>query len=79
MSFALKKVRLWRYIERTAIAPPPLMLKRDNSEDQIEKIYVQDEKICKFKDNACKVIAKIGKMCTEIVQKVFLSVKASRD
>ena len=78
MSFALEEARLWRHIEGTAIPPPPLMPKGDDSKDWIEKIYARDEKICEFQDNARKVIAKIGKMYTEIVQKEFLSIKASR-
>ena len=78
MSFALEEARLWRHVEGTAIAPPPLMPKGDDSEDRMEKIYAREEKICEFEDNARKAIAKIGKMCTETVQKEFLSVKASR-
>lgn len=54
-----------------AIIPSPLMPKEDDSKDQIEKIYVCDEKICKFPDNTRKAIAKIGKMCTETIQKEF--------
>ena len=79
MSFALEEARLWRHVEGTAIAPPPLMPKGDDSEDRMERIYARDEKICEFQDNARKAIAKIGKMCTETVQKEFLSVKASRE
>ena len=79
MSFALEEARLWRHVEGTAIPPPPLMPKGDNSEDRMERIYARDEKICEFQDNARKAIAKIGKMCTETVQKEFLSVKASRE
>lgn len=79
MSFALEEARLWRHVEGTAIAPPPLMPKGDDSEDQIERIYARDEKICKFQDNARKAIAKTGKMCTETVQKKFFSVKALKE
>ena len=79
MSFALEEARLWRHVEGTAIPPPPLMPKGDNSEDRMERIYARDEKICEFQDNARKAIAKIGKMCTETVQKEFLSVKVSRE
>lgn len=33
----------------------------------MEKIYAQQEKIVKFKDNIQKVIAKIGKIYTDTV------------
>ncbi len=45
----------------------------------MEKIYARDKKICEFQDNARKAVAKIGKMCTDTVQKEFLSVKASKE
>ncbi len=67
ISFTLEEARLWRHIERTAIAPPLFMPKGDVREDGMEKIYTREEKICKFEDNARKTIAKIGKMCTETV------------
>ena len=77
MSFALEEARLWRHVEEMAVAPPPFETKRDGSEDQIEEICAREEKIIKFQDNARKTIAKIGKMCTDTVQKEFLLVKAS--
>ena len=67
MSFALEKARLWRYIEETAVAPPPLVAKKDDNEDQLKKIYAWEEKIVEFQDNAHNAIAKIGKICTDIV------------
>ena len=79
MSFTLEEARLWRHVEGTAVASLPLMAKADDSEDQMEKIYAREEKICEFQDNARKAIAKIEKMCTKTVQKEFLLVKASRD
>lgn len=79
MSFALEEARLWRHVEGTAVALPPLKAKEDESEDRMEKIYAREEKICEFQDNARKAVAKIGKMCTDTVQKEFLSVKASKD
>ena len=48
MSFAHEEARLWRYIEGTAVSPPPIMAKEDDSEDQMEKIFVREEKICEF-------------------------------
>lgn len=48
--------------------PPPLFkAKKDNSKDQIEKIYTQEEKFQEFQDNVCKAIAKIRKIYTDIV------------
>lgn len=55
------------------------MPKKDDSKDQMKKNYACNEKICKFEDNAHKAIAKIKKICTETVQKKFLSVKALRE
>ncbi len=79
MSFALEEARLWRHVEGTAVSPPPLKVKEDDSENRMEKIFAWEEKICKFQDNARKAVAKIGKRCTDKVQKEFLSVKASRE
>ena len=79
MSFALEETRIWRHVEGTAIAPLSLMPKGDDSKNRMERIYARNEKIYEFQDNARKAIAKIGKMCTETVQKKFLSVKISRD
>ncbi len=45
----------------------------------MEKIYARDEKIREFQDNARKTVVKIRKMCTDTVQKEFLSVKASKE
>lgn len=50
-----------------AIILPPVKAKKDNNEDQIEKIYVWQKKIIKFEDYACKAIAKIGKRYTDII------------
>ena len=61
MSFALEEAKLWRHVEGTAVAPPPLKSKEDDSEDQMEKIFAREEKISEFEDNAWKAVAKIGK------------------
>lgn len=79
MSFALKGVGQLKHIEKIAIAPLPLILKRDDSKDRLEKIYAWNKKICEFEDNACKTIAKIRKMYTETVQNEFLLVKTPRN
>lgn len=78
MSFAVEKARLWRHVEGTAVPPPQLEPKKDDSEDRMEKIFAREEKICEFEDKARKAVAKIGKMCTDAVQKEFLSAKASK-
>ena len=79
MSFALEEARLWRYIKGTAVASPPLVAKKDDNEDWLKKIYAWKEKIVKFQDNTRKAIAKIEKMCTNIVQKKFFSIKSLRE
>lgn len=33
----------------------------------MKKIYAWEEKIYEFQDNACKAVAKIVKMCTDII------------
>lgn len=58
-----------------AVAPPSLEAKIDNKKDRIEKIYTKKEKIIKFQNNACKAIAKIGKMYINTSQKIFFPVK----
>ncbi len=45
----------------------------------MEKIFALEEKIGEFEDNACKAVVEIGKMCTDIVQKEFVPVKALRE
>ncbi len=79
MSFTLEDSRLWKHVEGTAVAPPSLKPKEDDSEDRMEKIFAREEKICEFEDNARKAVGKIGKMCTDTVQKEFLLVKASKE
>lgn len=68
MSCALKEVKHWRHMKETAIVPPLVMPKGDDSKNWMKKIYTCEEKICEFQDNTCKVIAKIREMYTEIVQ-----------
>lgn len=49
------------------VAPPLFKAKTNDSEDWIEKIYAQKDKIDEFEDNAYKTIAKIRKMCTNTI------------
>ena len=79
MDFALEEIRLWKNLEKTAVDSPTVKAKKNNSEDPMEKIYTQEEKISEFQDNTSKDRAKIKKIHTETIQKNFLSVKASGD
>lgn len=67
MRFALEKTKLWRYIEGMAISPLVFEVKKDNDKDWMEKTYTQQEKIVEFEDNTCKTIAKIRKICINII------------
>ena len=67
MSFALEEARLWRYVEETAVSPPLLKAKEDDSEDRREDIFAGEEKLCEFQDNTSKAVVKIGKMCIDTV------------
>lgn len=42
----------------------------------MKKIFPYKKKICELQDNDCKAIAKIRKMCTDKVQKQFISIRA---
>lgn len=57
----------------------PFQTKEEDSKDPIKKIYAREEKICKFQNNDYKAIANIGKMCTDIVQNKFLSIKVLKE
>ncbi len=79
MSCAVEKTKHWRHLKRTAVEDPSLEAKSDDDEDQMERIYIQEENTSEFQDNAFKAVAKMGKICIYRVQKEFLSVKASRE
>lgn len=53
----------------------PSWYKKNNNEDQIQKIFFREKKTCEFSDNSCNAISKIGKIYTVKVLKEFLSVK----
>ena len=44
MSFALEEARLWRHVEGTAVSPPLLQAKNDDSKDRMEKIFARTYK-----------------------------------
>ena len=72
MSFALEESKLWDHVLELAVAPPALIAKPNNIEEKSERVYQQFLKIKDFTDYAQRTVAKIGRMCTEIVQKEFL-------
>ncbi len=43
MSFALEEARLWGHVEETGIQLPPLEAKKNDNNDQMEKIYLEKE------------------------------------
>ena len=75
MSFALEGSKLWDHILGLAVAPPALTAKPDDTEERSERVYQRFLKIKDFTDDARRTVAKIGRMCTETVQKEFLSQK----
>ena len=73
MSFALEEAKLWDHVLGTAIPAPALTAKDDDDEERVERIYQRSLKIKDFSDDSRRTVAKIGRMCTETVQKEFLS------
>ena len=76
MSFALEEAKLWDHVFGTAISPLVLQLNPDNSEEQAERVYQQFLKVKEFSDDACRTVAKIGRMCTKTVQKELLALNS---
>ncbi len=64
-------------MEKTAVAPPSLKSKADDNAEWIKRIHTREEKINEFQNDACKTVAKIGKICIDTVQKEFFSVQTS--
>ena len=79
MGFVPEEAGLWRHVEGTAVALSYLEAKKNDNEDRMEKIFARKVKICEFQDNSWKAIAKIGKMCTDTVQKKLFFVRALRE
>ena len=75
MAFALEETKLWDHVLGTAIPPPTLLLKNNNTKERSERIYQRLLKIKEHTDNVWQMVAKIGRMCTEMVQKEFLALK----
>ena len=73
MSFALEEAKLWDHVLGTAIPPPTLVATTNDDEERAERIYQRSLKIKYFNDDSRRTVAKIGRMCTETVQKEFLS------
>lgn len=72
---SLEESKLWDHVLGLAVAPPALIAKTNNTEERSETVYQRSLKIKDFTDNARRTMAKIGRMCTETVQKEFLSQK----
>ncbi len=64
---------------RSARRPLELKEIKNNDEDRKERIYQRWEKIRDFDLDVQKTAAKISRMCTDKVQKEFLSVKTSTE
>lgn len=72
MSFALEEAKLWDHVLGTSAPPPKLLPKDDDNEERTERIYQRSLKIKEHTDDTRRTVAKIGRMCTETVQKEFL-------
>ncbi|MCJ1270238.1 hypothetical protein MMC22_010134 [Lobaria immixta] len=59
----------------TASPPPALVPKENDTEERSERIYQRTLKIKDHTDDVRCTVAKIGRMCTETVQKEFLALK----
>ena len=79
MEFALTATMLWRYVAGKATKPPVLLAKADDSPERQEIIYQRQEKIEDFEDTERRAVAKIAMMCSEVIQKDFLSQKKAQD
>lgn len=58
-------MKVWNHIDETTITFPRLLSKQKKTKNLIRKIYIYNEKICEFEDNAGKVKAKIRKIYSE--------------
>lgn len=75
MAFALLEAELCSYIIRARKIPRKTPLRDKDSEEQLEKCNQRDLQRLEFEEKQCRMIGKIGKMCTpEVVQK-FLAMK----
>lgn len=79
MSFALEEARHERHVEGTAISPPRLGPKKDDSDDRMEKTIGGEQNIFEFQDDAQKAVAGIGKIFNDTVQKGCRSVKELKE
>ncbi len=79
MTFALQDAKLWDHIMGSARRPKELKETSDDDEHKKERIYQRWEKIQDFDLDVRKTAAKISRICTDIVQKEFLTVKTSTE
>ncbi len=75
MTFSLKEAELWRYITGNQTKPQEFIKKKDNNKDRLEKINQRKLDSYKFNEKEQRVVAKIGKRCTDDVQQKFLAMK----
>lgn len=61
VSFALEEARFEKQLEETSFAYFFLWAKKNDIENRGEKIFAQEEKICKFQADTNKAVAKIEK------------------
>lgn len=76
MSFALEEAKLWDHVLGTAISPLVFQLKTDDNKERAESIYQRFLKVKKFSDDTRWTVAKVGRMCTETVEKEFSALKS---
>ncbi len=79
MIFALKDAKLWDHIMRSARRPTELKETKNDDEDRKERIYQRWKRIWDFNLDVRKTAAKISRICTDTVQKEFLTVKNSTE
>lgn len=77
MTFILQDTILWEYVMGSARRPSELKEKLNNNKKRKECIYQGWKKIRNFNLNVFKTTAKISKICNNIIQKEFFTVKNS--
>ena len=75
MLFALAEAKPWDHVLGTAVPPPALLPKDNDTEERSERIFQRFLKIKEHTDDARRTVAKIGRMGTGTVQKEFLALK----
>ena len=76
MSFTLEEAKLWDHVLGTAISPPLVQSKTDDNEERAESIHQRFLKVKEFSDDTRWTVVKVGRMCTETVEKGFSALKS---